>query len=72
MKDIRIYFLLVRWKIGGREGLEKNKRMRKEVWIWKEIYKERNDEGRGSYIFIYLVKEREVGGRKWKYKKVKG
>ena len=38
--------------------------MRKEVWTWKEIYKERNDEWRGSYIPIHPVKEREAGGRK--------
>lgn len=51
---------------------EKNKRMRKEVRTWKEICKERNDEGRGSYIPIHPRKEREAARRKREHKKVKG
>lgn len=31
--------------------------MRKEVWKWTEICKERNDKGKGSDIPIHLVKE---------------
>lgn len=51
---------------------EKNKRMRKEVRTWKEIRKERDNEGRGSDIPSHPRKEREAAGRKREHKKVKG